>query len=72
MSELPTLLPCPFCGGTAYIEDERSPFCVTCESCACEGPWAKRAGLAIKLWNQRIPMPYANVIALQTQEAPHA
>lgn len=55
---------CPFCGGEAYIEKKwngKSPiiksddyqYFAVCRSCACEGPWRKTEGNAIREWNTR-------------------
>ena len=52
------LLPCPFCGGSAYIKnmphDEiDTEYWVICQSCAAEGPWSKSKNAAKTLWNKR-------------------
>lgn len=55
---------CPFCGGKARLHSiDRFPGCkircekfayyYQCESCACQGPWAKTEGNARKHWNMR-------------------
>lgn len=57
----PGPLPCPFCGdGRIEVRDvphgdgsdDRDHFCF-CPSCACEGPWSKVAGGAVRQWNMR-------------------
>lgn len=56
-----TLLPCPFCGGSAFPDRFPRPHrdevlhAVVCYSCACEGPWSPFEGEAERLWNQRQP-----------------
>ena len=56
--------PCPFCGGKARLqatlrdghtpgEDGAWAYHLRCQSCACEGPWAKSVGWATRLWNMR-------------------
>ncbi len=52
------VLPCPFCGGepiktSAVADGGEARFFVTCRSCACQGPWAKTLGNALKYWNMR-------------------
>lgn len=56
---------CPFCKGIGrMISVPHNPNCadeverdyhVICNSCACEGPWAKSETGAIRLWNMRTP-----------------
>ena len=56
------LKPCPFCGGQGVVDtQERFPdgpdnlaYFVSCIQCACQGPWMKSEGSAIKFWNMRI------------------
>lgn len=53
------LLPCPFCGGEAYLDisqpagDETEYFTVVCRCCAAEGPWFNVKGSAVAAWNRR-------------------
>lgn len=59
--------PCPFCKGEGRVESqphgalsEEEPhrefeFYVICRSCACQGPWVKSHGGAIRMWNMRTP-----------------
>lgn len=61
------LSPCPFCKGVGRVESqphgsisENPPhheyeFYVICNSCACQGPWVKSRGGAIRMWNMRTP-----------------
>ena len=56
--ETPVLSKCPFCGGEAYMANERQPgrtvWYVCCRWCACQGPWSKiHEGGAAERWNQR-------------------
>jgi len=48
---------CPFCGGqplpTQVPHGHGTAYFFRCRSCACEGPWAKSALAAVRLWNQR-------------------
>lgn len=62
MNDKVNLLPCPFCGGEASIEEEEIGFRVVCYVCGIgnsEGTWTKE--YAIETWNRR-----------QAQEAPKA
>ena len=51
---------CPFCGGEGLLESvehgkgsEERDWYYRCRSCACEGPWFKTKGLALRFWNTR-------------------
>lgn len=60
---LATLLPCPFCGGVAEIENQEHgarelAYFAVCHSCACEGPWTKGPTSAAALWNRRDTAAY--------------
>lgn len=45
------ILPCPFCGGTAYLSGLME-FCVECSSCHCQTIRTTVTN-AISLWNAR-------------------
>jgi len=53
------LLPCPFCAGTAELQEhmavlsKRTTYVVACISCAAEGPWQKSSTSAARWWNTR-------------------
>jgi Lar family restriction alleviation protein len=51
------LLPCPFCVGTAelqeHVDARRTTYVVVCISCAADGPWEKSATSAARAWNAR-------------------
>lgn len=48
-----TLLPCPFCGGSAYHEQNECGHFIACEQCGCgTDDWTK-VDLAITSWNKR-------------------
>lgn len=69
MSEL---LTCPFCGGKATMQSQPhdeidTEFFAMCLCCACEGPWFKTSGNAIREWNRRAPDP--EIIKLLAQYA---
>ena len=64
---MPKLLTCPFCGGDGIPDRELREGCsvgepdafahfVRCKCCACEGPWAKSEGNAVRQWNTRVPV----------------
>ena len=61
MSEI-KLLPCPFCGGEARMQDEPIEkgeflYSVLCENdCVTQGIYHNTAESAIKAWNTRKPM----------------
>ena len=40
----PTLLPCPFCGGTASLDDSVGGAFVSCDLCEAQGPFVKYEG----------------------------
>lgn len=54
------LLPCPFCGGKANIEErihkhfDEDRYFAVCISCACEGAWATTKSGAVRGWNSRV------------------
>jgi hypothetical protein len=57
---LPALLPCPFCGGKAQLQEKhgsREWWMVRCERYLCGGTtWAMDDLLkAVGAWNQRLP-----------------
>lgn len=68
------LEPCPFCGGEAYIQVDRSwpdrvTWAVYCRSCAAQGPWSKiHEGDAASQWNRRTLPPLVQAV-LDTAEA---
>ena len=50
------LKPCPFCGGEAYLADQRHVFCrvyVTCLNCDCRTAFWGDVPQAIEAWNRR-------------------
>lgn len=54
MTDKITLLPCPFCGGDAYMTNANMMYSVRCSECGAEGA---RYGLdfkATKAWNARV------------------
>lgn len=53
---IPDLLPCPFCGGEAIVEEYgRSVFLAKCTSCGIKLPNVNRTKEeAIKAWNTRV------------------
>lgn len=73
MSETPTPLPCPFCGGKLPILDRKMregydswpddpdayAYSYRCRACAATGGWGKSEGSALRLWNLRTPHPEA-------------
>lgn len=49
---------CPFCGGMGDLRDthhggEERAYYIVCISCACQGPWAKTPGNAVRFWCMR-------------------
>ena len=40
----PSLLPCPFCGGTASLDDSVGGAFVSCDLCEAQGPFVKYEG----------------------------
>jgi hypothetical protein len=56
---------CPFCKGIGYMnsvphnancaDEVERDYYVRCNSCGCEGPWAKSETGAKRLWNMRTP-----------------
>lgn len=66
MPEPEPLKNCPFCGGKPKPDKELITgrkdgdidawaYYVRCISCACQGPWFKTEGNAIRFWNMRTP-----------------
>jgi len=60
------LLPCPFCGGAAYLSMQAghparmfpcNTYSVACRCCAASGPWEKNPEGPPIRWNTRIPDP---------------
>ena len=49
------LLPCPFCGGEAYIftSDDGKPRWVSCNDCEADGPHCQAVSDVVKGWNHR-------------------
>ena len=41
---IPSLLPCPFCGGTASLDDSVGGAFVSCDLCEAQGPFVKYEG----------------------------
>ena len=56
MSNTPSLLPCPFCGGINIIHCVRHMYC---HACGADGPDAdsQHESEAIAAWNRRTPQP---------------
>jgi hypothetical protein len=52
---VPNLLPCPFCGGKAYLITGRSVAWARCTGCRAEGPHFNAAAEKTNLWNRRAP-----------------
>lgn len=72
------LFPCPFCSGQGRLQSKMREgyedhaldqdayaYYVRCISCACDGPWFKNEGSAIRSWNQR---PQITAITKQRDE----
>ena len=53
MSEM-KLLPCPFCGGGAFLDECRERWDVSCDKCGASTDSAMDAYEAEELWNTRI------------------
>lgn len=51
------LLPCPFCGGEAMIDNAGGKYQAWCEHCCCihMGEFYNTEAEAIAAWNRRIP-----------------
>jgi len=53
------ILQCPFCDGTADLDQKPHPssqattYFVRCGKCEVHGPWHKSPGNAVRLWNTR-------------------
>lgn len=58
---VPTLLPCPFCNGTAEFgnPDEHAGNYVFCETCGAASHWADSTEEAGMVWNRRTGDPVA-------------
>ena len=50
------MLPCPFCGGKALLDEDTGWKAVECEKCGMHGGVALEAGDAITEWNRRAPL----------------
>ena len=60
MREAAALLPCPFCGGEAYLSDDAShsrAYFIGCnvDDCFGEIHWEQTKAAAIAAWNRRAP-----------------
>jgi len=53
MADDVTLLPCPFCGGTPYVNDNDIWTYMECE-CGAQGPQADTKAEAREVWNTRV------------------
>lgn len=47
------LLPCPFCGGEASLEEYPHHWAVECTECEMSAPCEKTADDAVRAWNTR-------------------
>lgn len=47
------LLPCPFCGGEASLEEYPHHWAVECTECEMSAPCEKTAADAVRAWNTR-------------------
>ena len=64
------LLPCPFCGGDAQIQEQHSIFgdlryLVWCPGCGVRFPLKMSVELAAEAWNRRRSTAHANSIPLE-------
>ena len=62
MREAAALLPCPFCGGEAYLSEDAShsrAYFIGCnvEDCFGEIHWEQTKAAAIAAWNRRAEVP---------------
>ena len=68
--QLPTLLPCPFCGGAAhaYSEGDRGYFRVSCQnavSCGHRGSPLVNRSEAVSAWNRRVDLSGQGLVATE-------
>lgn len=54
------LSPCPFCGGTATIQDTSQPIIIKCGGCKVRVGWFFQEDKARELWNSRISSALGN------------
>lgn len=48
------LLPCPFCGGTAYLLEDEEEHMAQCSNCGCDLGWFPNEEEATLAWNTRV------------------
>ena len=68
MADDVTLLPCPFCGGTPYVNDNDIWTYMECE-CGAQGPQADTKAEAREVWNSRVSDPRIAALEAQLAEA---
>lgn len=56
LTDAGVLVPCPFCGGEAFVSGQGNRKWVECDKCWIEGPTMENSRAARLAWNTRAPI----------------